>query len=199
MDLMASKDQGKISDLQFQDLTPDRWSDFEALFGARGACGGCWCMWWRLKNKDYELNKGEENKRAMNYLVATGATPGIIAYDHDVPVGWCSVAPREEFVRLQNSRILKPVDDLPVWSVVCLFVAKGNRGQGVSTNLLSAAIEFVRERGGTIVEGYAIEPKAGKLPDAFAYPGPAAAYRNAGFKEVFRRSETRPIMRYIIR
>ena len=196
---MVSQYEIQIESIDFHALTPDRWSDFEKLFGDRGACGGCWCMWWRLRNKDYELNKGEENKIAMNYLVASGATPGILAYERDVPVGWCSVAPREEFKRLENSRILKPVDDQPVWSVVCLFVAKGWRGQGVSTSLLRAAVDFVRERGGEIVEGYAIEPKAGKIPDAFAFHGLAAAYRNAGFTEVARRSETRPIMRYMIK
>ena len=184
--------------LEFHPLIPERWADFEKLFGERGACGGCWCMWWRLKNKDFEAHKGEDNRAMMKELVNSGVTPGILAYDGDNPVGWCSVAPREEFIRLQNSRILKPVDDKPVWSVVCLFVKKENRRKGVSTALLRAAVDFVREQGGDIIEGYALEPKEGKMSDAFAFHGLATAYRKAGFDEVARRSETRPIMRYYV-
>lgn len=184
--------------LQFHPVTQPRWTDFEQLFGAKGASGGCWCMWWRLKKKDYDANQGAGNRQAMKRIVASGRVPGILAYRQERPVGWCSVAPREEFVRLANSRILEPVDQQPVWSIVCLFVEKAHRRSGVSTGLLSAAVDYVREQRGKIVEGYAVEPKRGKLPDAFAYHGLATAYRRAGFHEVLRRSETRPIMRYLI-
>lgn len=184
--------------LTFYPLTPKHWTDFEALFGPKGACGGCWCMWWRLANKDFEARKGEGNRQAMKALVETGTVPGILAYLDGTPVGWCSMAPREVFPRLGRSRILKPVDDQPVWSAVCLFVAKGYRRQGVSVGLLKAAVDYVRDRDGRIVEGYAVEPKKGRMPDTFAYHGLAAAYRAAGFMEVARRSQTRPIMRYVI-
>jgi GNAT superfamily N-acetyltransferase len=185
--------------LTFQPLQPERWKDFEKLFGARGACGGCWCMWWRVTAKVFEAQKGAGNKRAMKKLVHSGRVPGLLAYDGDDPVAWCSVAPREDFPRLQGSRILKPVDDTPVWSVVCLFVEKSYRRKGVSSRILKAAVEYVKSRGGRIVEGYAVEPKKDRMPDAFAFHGLAASYRKAGFKEVARRSETRPIMRYTIR
>ena len=134
----------------------------------------------------------------MKALVNSGRIPGILAYHQQEPIGWCSVAPREEFPRLENSRILKRVDEKPVWSVVCFFIKKKFRSQGVSTQLLKAAINYVREVGGTIVEGYAIEPKKDSIPDVFAYNGPVKVFQNAGFKEVARRSETRPIMRYHI-
>ncbi len=184
--------------LEFRKLTPSRWADFEDLFGSRGACGGCWCMWWRLTQRAFEAQKGARNRRAMKRLVEAGPAPGILAYHRKEPVGWCAVAPREEFPRLDRSRILKPVDDKPVWSVVCLFVRKDHRRQGVSTRLLKAAVDHVRKQGGQIVEGYAVEPKRGKTPDVFAYHGLADAYRRVGFKEVARRSPTRPIMRYRI-
>jgi GNAT superfamily N-acetyltransferase len=185
--------------LEFHPVTREKWTDFEELFGVRGACGGCWCMWWRLKKKDFDAQKGEGNRNAIKEIVASGRVPGILAYYEELPVGWCSVAPREEFIRLESSKILKPVDHQPVWSVVCLFVAKAYRRRGVSTRLLSAAVEYVRKQGGKIVEGYAVEPKKEKTPDAFAFHGLAAAYRKAGFNEVIRRSETRPIMRYFIK
>jgi GNAT superfamily N-acetyltransferase len=156
-------------------------------------------MWWRLSNREFEAQKGEANRKAMRAIVNARRVPGILAYDKEQPVGWCAVAPRDEFPRLERSRILQPVDDKPVWSVVCLFVEKGYRHRGVATRLLRAAVEHVRKRGGKIVEGYAVEPRSGRLPDAFAYHGLAKNYMKAGFKEVARRSETRPIMRYTIR
>jgi len=184
--------------LEFLPLTPETWTDFEKLFGEKGACGGCWCMWWRLNRKDFDARKGEGNRNAMKEIVASGRVPGILAYYEEIPIGWCSVAPREQFIRLQNSKILKPVDHQPVWSIVCLFVAKAYRRRGVSIRLLAAAVKYVGARGGKIVEGYAVEPKKKKIADVFAFHGLAAAYREAGFSEAIRRSETRPIMRYLV-
>lgn len=184
--------------LEFRPVTPKRWSDFENLFGARGAAGGCWCMWWRLPKREFDAQKGEGNRRAMKAIVDAGRVPGLLAYHQGRPVGWCSVAPRREFSRLERSRILAPVDGEPVWSVVCFYVAKPYRGRGVAVGLLKAAVEYVRRCGGKIVEGYAVEPKKGSTPDLFAYHGSAAMFRKAGFEEVARRSETRPIMRYVI-
>jgi GNAT superfamily N-acetyltransferase len=187
----------KNSKLEFHPLTPEHWRDFEALFGESGACGGCWCMWPRLARSQYESQKGARNKRAMKKLVDSGHMPGIIAYRDGQPVAWCSVAPREEFLRFERSRILKPVDEQAVWSVACFFIAKEHRGGGLSAPLLKAAIDFVRERGGHIIEGYPVEPN--KRPTGSVWTGLASAFVKAGFKEVERRSETRPIMRYEIK
>jgi GNAT superfamily N-acetyltransferase len=182
----------------FHPLTPDRWSDFEKLFGPRGACGGCWCMYWRLPRLQYEYQHGELNRRSIKALVDSGTIPGILAYVDDEPVAWCSIAPRSEFPTLARSRILKPVDDQPVWSVVCFFVARGQRKKGLTIQLLKAAIEYARSNDVKIIEGYPVEPKGGKSPDVFVYTGLSSAFKKAGFTEVLRRSETRPIMRYII-
>ena len=135
----------------------------------------------------------------MRTLVENGTDPGILAYAGEQAVGWCSVAPREEFVRLGTSRILKQVDDVPVWSISCLFIRRNYRNRGVSVAILKAAIDFVAERGGTVVEGYPVEPKSAAMPPAFAWTGIASAYRRAGFREHRRGSATRPIMRYEIR
>ncbi|MCH7574132.1 MAG: GNAT family N-acetyltransferase [Candidatus Marinimicrobia bacterium] len=176
-------------------LTPETWSDFETLFGANGACGGCWCRWWQLTNKEFEAQKGEGNRRAMQAAVREGQTPGLLAYHEEEPVGWVAVEPRKAYPRLARSKILRPLDDEPVWSVVCQFVTKGYRRQGVSIQLLLAAADYVRKQGGRMVEGYAVEPKKSPMPPVFAFYGLAAAFRAAGYKEVVRRSETRPIMR----
>jgi len=115
------------------------------------------------------------------------------------PAGWCSVAPREHFPALENSRILKPVDEQPVWSISCLFVEKNYRRQGISVALLRAAADYVKRHGGKIVEGYPTEPKKNRLPDVFIWTGIASAYQKAGFVECARRSQTRPIMRFVVK
>ena len=179
-------------------LTPSRWADLEKLFGPRGACAGCWCMYWRLAHSDFKKKMGAANKRAFKKIVAAGETPGLVAYSGREPVGWCAVAPRETYARLQNSRTLAPADDHPVWSVVCFFVVRGSRRRGVTVALLRAAVEFARKRGAKMVEGYPIAPKTKPMPDAFAWTGLEGAFLKAGFKEVARRSATRPIMRFSI-
>ena len=139
--------------LTFRAVGPDRWDDLARLFGSRGACGGCWCMSWRRSRAEFERGKGAGNRRALRRIVAAGEEPGLIAYRGDEPIGWIAIAPRERYPRLAASRVLAPVDDRPVWSVTCFFVAKGQRGLGVSVRLLEAAVEHARRRGGRVVEG----------------------------------------------
>jgi GNAT superfamily N-acetyltransferase len=184
------------STFTFKPVTAKLWEDFEALFGERGAVGGCWCMWFRLKRSEFDARKGEQNKQSMHAIINSGEIPGILAYDQNRPVGWCSVAPREAFPVLDRSWVLKRVDDQPVWSVVCFFIAKDYRQRGLSGILLQAALGYARENGARIVEGYPVEPKNDSTPDVFAFTGLARTFLQAGFVEVARRSETRPLMRY---
>ena len=194
---MASE-QDIVSGLEFYALTRQRWSDFEDLFGPRGATGGCWCMWWRLTHSEFERQKGEGNRQAMRAIVESGEIPGLLAYAGGKAVAWCAVAPRDRLPRLKRSRILKPVDETPVWSIVCFFVKKGYRRKGITRQLLRAAVEYVKQQGGKVVESYPVEPRKERMPDVFAYTGLASAFNKAGFTEVLRRSETRPIMRFYI-
>lgn len=176
-------------------LTAERWPDLERLFGPRGACAGCWCMWWRLSRTDWNRGKGDGNRKAFRRLVRSGAEPGIIAYAEGEPVGWCAIAPREQYPVLDRSRILMRVDEEPVWSVTCFYIARRWRHQGLSTKLLKAAVDFACSRGANIVEGYPHETKT-PTADVFVYTGLASVFRRAGFKEAARRSKTRPIMRW---
>ena len=178
--------------------TPSRWRDVERLFGARGACAGCWCMWPRLTGGEFRRGKGTGNKRALQRLIGSGARPGLIAYRGREPVGWCAVAPRAQYARLERSRVMAPVDDQPVWSVVCFFTSRAARRTGVTTALLRAAVEHAAGRGAGIVEGYPLDGGGKRLADAFAWFGLVSAFRRAGFQEVARRSKTRPIMRYVL-
>jgi GNAT superfamily N-acetyltransferase len=184
------------SNLECFPIDKSRWKDFEKLFGDRGACGGCWCMAWRLKPKEFEIQKGAGNKKAMKKIVNKDELPGIIGYLNDEPVGWCSVAPRDKFVRLDKSKILAKIDDNPVWSVTCFFIAKAFRRQGLSSELLKGVIEFCRKKKVKILEAYPVEPYAKNIPAAFAWTGIPAVFKKAGFKVVERRSPKRPIMRY---
>jgi GNAT superfamily N-acetyltransferase len=185
--------------LTFAPVTPERWPDLEALFGPNGACGGCWCMWWKLSRDEFARRKGASNKRALQRIVRSGAEPGLIAYRGGEPVGWCAVEPRERYSVLARSRVLAPVDERRVWSVTCFFVAARQRRRGVSLALLRAAKRFVAARGGRLLEGY---PKdlGGRFPGANAlWMGRASTFAAAGFREVARRAPTRPIVRAAVR
>lgn len=185
--------------LSFHPLTPDRWKDLQALFGPKGACAGCWCMYWRLTRPEWTKGQGERNRRAMRKIVAAGPAPGLLAYADGRAVGWCAVAPRSSFSTLERSRILKPVDDRPVWSITCFFVARDFRRHGLTAKLIRAAAAHARKHGAALIEGYPVEPRKGSMPDVFAFTGLASAFRTAGFGEAVRRSETRPIMRLALR
>lgn len=184
--------------LDFHAANARRWSDVEELFGDRGACGGCWCMYWRLPRGEWAAGKGDKNKKAFKKIVASDQTPGVLAYAGKEPIGWCAIAPREDFLSLARSRVLKPVDDESIWAITCLFVKKPYRRRGVSVALLRAAVELASKNGAKIIEGYPITPTMEKTPDPFVFMGVPSAFKAAGFKEVARRSATRPIMRFQI-
>ena len=152
-------------------------------------------MHFRLLKPDYERGKGEDNRRALQALVRAGPPPGVLAYLKGGAVGWCAVAPRERYPRLAHSRAMRPVDDRPVWSVVCLFVAHAHRRRGVSVALLLGAADFAASRGARLLEGYPVEPRSGTIPDVFAWTGTASAFRAAGFTEAARALPGRPVMR----
>jgi GNAT superfamily N-acetyltransferase len=175
-------------------LTPDRWPDLVKLFGPRGACAGCWCTWWRLGRAEFDAGKGETNRRRQERYVKGGHVAGLLAYEGGEPVGWVAVEPREAYPRLARSRTLAPVDDAPVWSITCFFVARPHRGRGLTRVLIEAAVRHARRHGARIVEAYPVIPR-GERADAWMYHGSAATFLELGFVEVARRSASRPIVR----
>lgn len=185
--------------LKIYSLDYTRWEDFELLFGARGACGGCWCMSFRLKKSEFEFGKGEINKDSMRDIVYKNKPVGVLAYVEDKPVGWCAVAPREVYKRLDSSRVLKRIDNEPVWSITCLFVAKAFRRNGISTELIKGAIEYAKLNEVNIVEAYPVVPYGNNVPDAFLWTGIPSTFESIGFTEVKKRSKWKPMMRYYIK
>lgn len=184
--------------LEFHPATPDRWRDIVKLFGPRGVCAGCWCMWPRLTSAEFRRGAGAPNRRALQRLVRAGRRPGLLAYAAGEPVGWCALAPRTEYRRLETSRVMAPVDDRPVWSVVCFFVNREWRGRGLTVKLLGEAARYAAAQGARLLEGYPTDPRS-RQSAAFVWTGLASAFETAGFREVARRSPTRPIMRRALR
>ena len=154
-------------------------------------------MFWKLCGKAYEEARGYETRQMHKSIIDSGTVTGLLAYLHGEVVGWVAVEPRLSYPKLEHSRALKPLDDQPVWSVTCFFVAKQFRKQGITVELLKAAVEHVKKQGGSIVEGYPVDAKK-DMPAPFVYTGTASAFQQAGFQEVARRTPTRPIFRYVI-
>ena len=181
-------------------LTPDRWPDLETIFNAKGCsvARACWCMAYRLsgarESSPPGMTRAQANRGKLKALVDAGNPPGLIGYRGKVPVGWVSVGPREDYAKLRRSPVMKPVDEQPVWSVICFVVPAEYRGQGVARALLVGAVAYAKKQGATLVEAYPVD-KPARSNDEYMWFGAKSMYDNAGFKEVARRKPQRPIVR----
>lgn len=184
-------------------LTPARWDDFEAVFRSRGCsvARGCWCMYYRSSGGGGAWPTGgarsETNRRQMRALVDGGEATGLIGYRDGVPVGWISLGPRERFLKLARSPVMRAVDDKPVWSIICFVVPSEHRGQGVAAALLAGAIAWARKQGARILEAYPVD-RHDKASDDSLWFGTRRMFEKAGFEVVARRKPTRPVMRKIL-
>jgi GNAT superfamily N-acetyltransferase len=181
--------------LEIKPVTRERWGDLLQLFGPSGAYSGCWCMFWRVKSSEFESNGNKGNRKAMQEIVARNEIPGLLAYENGKPVGWISLGPKSTFGRIERSPLFKAIDDQPVWSVVCFFIDKGHRNTGVGKRLLAAATKYARVQGASILEAYPIDTKCQHREDAALFTGTQRLFEQAGFVEVARRKERRPVMR----
>jgi GNAT superfamily N-acetyltransferase len=182
--------------LEVHPLTPDRWADLVTLFDRPGDPWGWWCLFYRLRSRDFEGGWGAPNKAAFAQVVADGPPPGLLAYRDGDPVGWCAVAPRSVYPRILHSPVLRPAADEPAcWAIVCFYVRKQERGGGVAAGLLEAAVGFAAANGAEVVEGYPKDTGDGRRHANELFVGSVSMFRAAGFEEVGRRSPLRPIMR----
>ena len=176
-------------------LTPELWPALEDLFGKRGACSGCWCMYWRI-GSDYRKRPAAKNKAAFREVVKRGPPPGVLAFDGNVAVGWCQVTPREALPWLDRAWRLRRVDELPVWSISCFYVRKGYRRKGVTSALIAAALETARRAKAPALEAY---PLDANLTPSASSTGFVTTFERARFKTIARHAPPRPIMRHDLR
>ena len=189
-----------LSQLSFEPLTKSNWNKFIALLGEKGACGSCWCMYYRLSQPDFRDGKKESgNKNAMKKIVWADKPAGILGIYEDQAVAWCAFAPREDFIRLGRSRVHKRIDETAVWSIPCFFIDKNVRRNGVSVALLKGVIKYAEQNGINVIEAYPAIPTQNRIPDSFAWIGLYSSFQRAGFKIVDRTSKSRPMVRYYIK
>jgi GNAT superfamily N-acetyltransferase len=181
--------------LTIRPLTPDLWPALEDLFGEKGACNGCWCMWGRIGSA-YHKRPREQNKAAFRAIVKRGPPPGLLAFADDLAVGWCQLTPREDVPHLDRTRLLKRLDDVPVWSLSCFYVRVGWRKRGITAALVAAALKAAKRAKAPALEAYPFESGQGSSATFMGY---APTFTRAGFKVVGRSVPARPIMRHDLR
>ena len=199
---MATRNAVKTAKTEIKELSPELWTDIEKLFGANGACGGCWCMSWRVqKGEQWNEIKGPLAKEKFKAMVLSGGAHGLIAYADGEPVGWCSFDKRQDYFKLDRAPSLKCDDADEVWSVPCFFIKKQFRGQNIGTALLERAVQSIKSKGGKIIEGYPTGPfKDGKkTPDAFAWTGTLRMFEKSGFKRADDKDSGKIRMRMLIK
>jgi GNAT superfamily N-acetyltransferase len=194
------------ADLEILPLADERLPDLAALFGQGGDPKWCWCAWFRVRGRDWTNATAADNRAVLEEAVrrTPDRAPGLIAYAQGEAVGWVSLAPREDFARLEHSTVLKRVDDRPVWSIVCFVVGRRARRQGVAAALLDAAIAYAAEHGATLLEAYPVDTAGERIVSANVYHGTLSMFERAGFEVVARRKapgakRERPIVRRRIR
>jgi GNAT superfamily N-acetyltransferase len=190
-----------MSEFSIRPLKRNDWPAIEALFGPKGACGGCWCMTWRrASGPDYAANQGASNKRAFKRLVTSGRATGLLAFADGAAIGWCSVAPRSEFTRIESSPTLRVAAPAGTWVVSCFYIPSAWRGRGLGSALLAAAVEYARRKRAKALDGYPVAPKRGApLAAAFAWTGVQSMFEGAGFRDVTPPGQKRRVYRRMFR
>ena len=163
-------------------VTPDRVADFVTVANPNRRATHCWCLSHRLTAGEVaELGDGTRES-AFRGLCGRDNPPGVIGYDDGTPVGWCSIGPRSENTRLRRSRLIRPLDELPVWSIICVVIRGGHRRRGYTTPLINGAVEYAASRGAPAVESYPVDPGTGRIDLTMAFVGTRAMFENAGFE-----------------
>jgi len=185
-----------VSDIEIHPVTADRRADLLVLFGEKGAYSHCWCTWYLLTNKAFNVASPAERKTILLGQVDGGLEPGLLAYREGVPVGWCAVGPRERYARMNAPRAIshKPIDNQPAWVISCFYIDKQHRNTGVATALLAATVDHARSRGADLLEGFPWDKPM--IDDSWGtmFVGSRKMFANAGFDLVEHRGK-RAVMR----
>jgi GNAT superfamily N-acetyltransferase len=185
--------------LRIEPLTPERWDDLVDLFARPGlsVARGCYCMFYRRTGQNRPpagMTYSEANKRALKSLVDRRVVPGLLGYENGRAIGWISLGPRDDYARLRRSPVMKPVDDKPVWSIICFVVDPKARRRGVARKMLDGAMAWARKQGATLLESYPCDKGKNARDDSMWF-GAKSMFDRAGFVEVARRKPARPVMR----
>jgi GNAT superfamily N-acetyltransferase len=164
-------------------LTPDRFEDFADVINPNRRATHCWCLSHRLGARDIEELGHGDREQAMRRLCEREHPPGVVTYLDRTPVGWCNIGPRADIPRLARSRLIRPLDALPVWSIVCVVVRSGHRRRGVTGHLIEGAVEYAASRGAPAVEAYPVDPE-GRMDTTMAFVGTRSMFERAGFEAV---------------
>lgn len=180
--------------LKTKPVTADNWADFDSLFSARGSPSYCWCMAWRADHKDPKVDTKAGRKAAMKNLVNDGVPAGLLGYLDDEPVAWCSIAPFDtHLTRLRKVAEAEATEK--IWSVTCFFVRRDLRGQGLTKQLLAAAVKLARKHRARLVESYGVSPES----PSYRYMGFVSMFKDAGFHEVGQAGTRRHVMQLALR
>lgn len=165
---------------QTHPVTPDRFEDFADVVNPNRRPTHCWCVTHRLRAGDIEELGQGSREQAMRQLCEREHPPGVVTYHDDVPVGWCNIGPRADIPRLAGSKLIRPIDDVAVWSIVCVIVRGGHRKQGVTGRLIEGAVAYAAENGAPAVEAYPVDPK-GRMDTTMAFVGTRSMFAEVGF------------------
>ena len=161
-------------------VTPDRFEDFADVINPNRRATHCWCLSHRLRGSEIEELGHGDREQAMRQLCER-EPPGVVTYQDGVPVGWCSIGPRAQIPRLAGSTLIRPVDDVPVWSIICVVVRGGHRRKGVTAQLIEGAVQYAAGRGAPAVEAYPVDPE-GRMDTTMAFVGTRPMFERAGFE-----------------
>jgi GNAT superfamily N-acetyltransferase len=168
-------------------VTPDRFEDFADVINPSRRAYSCWCLSHRLRQQDIRELGGDgpdDRERAMRALCEREHPPGVVTYLDGTPVGWCSISPRSQIPRLERSTLIRPVDDVPVWSIICVVVRSGYRRRGVVGHLLEGAVAYAASRGAPAVEAHPVDPQGARMDTTMAFVGTRSMFERAGFEVV---------------
>ncbi|HEU5393026.1 MAG TPA: GNAT family N-acetyltransferase [Streptosporangiaceae bacterium] len=161
--------------------TKARFDDVATMLGPKNPDSSvCWCLSHRLDSRTNRGLAGPARGEYVRKLCGRKVAPGVLAYSGDEVAGWAATAPRSE-LPFERSAKIPHVDDLPVWSVWCIRVRPGYRGQGISRVLLDGAVAYARSHGAPAVEGYPVDNQGQKVDLTMAYVGTRKLFEGAGF------------------
>lgn len=204
--MATSKSSGAVraktsNDIACAPLTPALWADLKIVFGPAGGCWGCWCQFWMTPRKDFDAAvKSRQAEHNFRREVDAGPPPGLIAYRDAAPVGWVRIGPRRAIPQWNGARRVSAplaaseIEDDSIWAIACFVVPRAERGRGVATALLRGAVAFARENGARAIDACPVEADGARNP-ASIYHGVASMFERAGFEEIARRKDQRPLMR----